>query len=169
MRLTDGTRSILVSQSGQAVDLTGWDATKLSMKLPANCGSTVQLQARATTTEPTNGSTATTTQAFTVVVLSGTAVATPATANPYVTLAASPPVTTDGTDGTNVAPQIVVGTPIITASGQLSFTAAPPPSGTRTAAQSVTADQAEASVLTTEWLAELEAAAIANWSKLMGQ
>ena len=112
---------------------------------------------------------ATTTQAFAVNVLSGTAVATPAAANPYVISATSSPVTTAGTAGTNVAPQIVVGTPIITASGQLSFVAAPPPAATRTMQDMVAADQAEASVLTAEWMAELEAAAIANWSKLMGQ
>ncbi len=43
------------------------------------------------------------------------------------------------------------------------------PARIRTAQQIVAADQAEASVLTAEWLQELEAAAIANWSKLMGQ
>jgi hypothetical protein len=167
--LTDGVRSILVSQSGQAVDLTGWDASKLSVKVSSCAGTTLQLQARATSTETSNGSTATTTQAFTVDVLSGTAVSTPATANPYVTLATSSPVTTAGTDGADVAPQIVVGAPIVTTSGQLSFTAAPAPAAGRTIDQIVAADQAEASVLTAEWLQELEAAAIANWSMLTGQ
>jgi hypothetical protein len=166
--LSDGTRSVTLAQAGQVVDVSGWDATKLSVKAPAGYCGTLQLQARATSTEA-NGSMATTTQAFAVNVLSGTATTTPATANPYVTLATSAPVATAATAGVEAAPQIVVGTPIITASGQLSFTAAPAPSGTRTQAQIVAADQAEASVLSAEWLAELEAAAIANWSKLMGQ
>jgi len=138
------------------------------VKAPAGYCGTLQLQARATSTEA-NGSTATTTQAFAVNVLAGTATSTPATANPYVTLAASAPVSTAATAGIEAAPQIVVGTPIITASGQLTFIAAPAPSGTRTQAQIVAADQAEASVLTAEWLQELEAAAVANWSRLMGQ
>jgi len=166
--LSDGVRTVTLAQAGQVGDVSGWDATKLSVKTPAGCSTTLQLQARATSTS-SNGSMATTTQAFTVNVLSGTATTTPATANPYVTLATSAPVTTAATAGVEAAPQIVVGTPIITASGQLSFTAAPAPSGTATAQQIVAADQAEASVLTAEWLQELEAAAIANWSKLMGQ
>jgi hypothetical protein len=166
--LSDGARSITLVQTGQVVDISGWDATKLSVKAPAGYCGTLQLQARATSTEA-NGSTATTTQAFAVNVLSGTAAATPATANPYVTLATSAPVTTAATAGVEAAPQIVLGTPIITASGQLSFVAAAPPSAGRTPQDMVAADQAEASVLTAEWMAELEAAAIANWSKLMGQ
>ena len=109
-------------------------------------------------------------QAFSVVVLQGTAVATPAAANPYVSPATSSAVTTAGTEGTSTtAPQIVVGTPIVGASGQLLFTAGAPVPADRTAAQAAAADQAEGSVLTVEWLQELEAAAAANWSKLMGQ
>ena len=167
--LSDGTHTLTLAQAGVAVDVSGWDSSRLSVKAPSGFCGTLQLQARATSTESSNGSMATTTQAFAVNVLSGTAVATPAAANPYVTLATSAPTTTAATAGVNVAPQIVVGTPLITASGQLTFVASPPPAPGRTLQDMVSADQAEASVLTSKWMAELEAAALANWSKLMGQ
>ena len=45
----------------------------------------------------------------------------------------------------------------------------PLPAAGLTLQDMVATDQAEASVLTAEWMAELEDAALANWSKLMGQ
>jgi hypothetical protein len=125
----------------------------------------MQLSVRATATEVSNGSTASTTQAFTVQVLSGIATATPLGLNPYVTSLAMQTATS--TAGTQEPQQIIVSSPIITATGTLQFTATAP-IVPRTWEEEEAAEQAQASALGEEWLKELEAAAKASWVRLMG-
>ena len=82
--LSDGTRSITLECGGGSVDVTGWNLATLSLVPPHCFVGTLSLQVRATSTEASNGSTASVTQDLTVKVLSGTAVAAPVGLNPYV-------------------------------------------------------------------------------------
>jgi hypothetical protein len=112
------------------------------------------VQLRATSTETRNGATASVTQPITVKVLSGTAATTPVGVDPYVTLVAAASANAS-TAGAATPTQIVVSTPIVSASGMLQFTAAPIVAG-RTWDEEEAADRLRARGLEDTWLKELE-------------
>jgi hypothetical protein len=85
--LSDGARTVTVTSDVGTVDVSGWDLAALVLRPPMNFAGSMQLQVRATCTELGNGSSATTSRDFTVKVLTGVACATPASLNPFITLA----------------------------------------------------------------------------------
>jgi hypothetical protein len=82
--ISDGTRQFVASSSNNRLDLTGWNLSLLSISIPQGYCQDIQLKVKATATEQSTGQQASTQQIITVRVLSGTAVATPVTVNPYV-------------------------------------------------------------------------------------
>jgi hypothetical protein len=119
---------------------------------------------KATSSEASNGASASITQDVTVQVLSGTQVATPLGANPYVTLLGN--TSTSSTPGSNSPAQIVLSEPIVSSTGTLTFTSTAP--APKTWEEEEAADRQRAAGLGEEWLRELEAAAKAHWVRLMG-
>ena len=81
MLISDGVRNWQVAQDGQALDLSGWHLDSLFIQVPNSLLGDHGLELRATSVEPSNGSTASRSATFTLRALSGAAVATPANAN----------------------------------------------------------------------------------------
>jgi hypothetical protein len=163
--LSDGTRSITLP-SGGAINLTGWNLATLSLVPPSGFVGELSLQVRATSTEASNGATASVTQALTVRVLSGVIANTPLTVSPYVTFTSGGGSTTSSS-GTGTTPtQIVVG-PMVSDSGLLTISLAPA-LWPRTWEEEEAADQDPAGTLSDEWLQELEQFARDNWQSLVG-
>jgi hypothetical protein len=163
--ISDGSRSVTITADNAALDVTSWNLSNLSIKPPLGFTGTLNLQVRATSTEASNGATASVTQAIKVQVLNGTATIAPVGANPYVTLTGAQ--STTGTSDTQVSEQIVLSSPIISATGSLLFTAAAPVAP-RSWEEEEAVRQAQASALGEEWLTELETAARAHWTQLVG-
>ncbi|MFN4116157.1 MAG: hypothetical protein ACK4F7_06635, partial [Inhella sp.] len=86
MQLSDGSRSWTVVQDGQALDLSGWQLDRLTVQVPLGLAGDHVLEWRATSTEPSNGSTASRSESVTLRVLVGAAVSTPVGANAWVSL-----------------------------------------------------------------------------------
>jgi hypothetical protein len=129
-------------------------------------GSDVQLnlQVRAASTEASNGATASVTQNLTIIVLSGTATTTPVGVNPYVNLNPGSVSTATNNPSSPSDPIVLVGVPLVDATGTLQITAAPA-SGTRTWEEEEAADAQRAKALQDEWLRELEAAVATMWTQ----
>lgn len=164
--VSDGVRSVTVNKADLALDLAGWDWSKLGMKPPSNFTGTLQLQLQASSEERSNGAKATVTQAIAVKVVSGCAVATPVGVNPFVALAAQATTTTT-TSGTAAPSQITVSAPIVAATGILQFAVLPPTAG-RSSEEKDSIERSRAQLLGDEWLRELEHAANAKWASLAG-
>jgi hypothetical protein len=162
--VSDGTRSVTIDNAGAALDLAGWDWNRLNLTPPVGFTGTTTLQVRATATD-SNGSTASVTRDVVVKVLDGQAVTTPVDVNPYVSMVTGLGASAYTAGGETQ--QIVVSQPIVDASGTLSFTAAPLPTN-RTWEEEEAADLERASALSDAWLQELEQAAQAHWSQLVG-
>ena len=131
----------------------------------------LQLQVRATSTEPSNGASASVSQAVQVHVLAGTRVATPVGLNPYVRLTAGMVSTASGAGNGNVVPALA-GTVLpgqwLLERGQVSFQAVPAPPSPRTPEEEALAEQQRHAALGDAWLVELEQAARAQWRALAG-
>jgi hypothetical protein len=82
--ISDGTRQFVASSGNSRLDLTGWNLSQLSISIPQGYCQDIQLKIKATATEQSTGQQASTEQVINIRVLSGTAVATPVTVNPYV-------------------------------------------------------------------------------------
>jgi len=165
--LSDGTRSLNVTTAGTAVDLAGWNLASLSLRAQSGYTGEIALQVRATSTEASNGSAVIATQDITVRVLGGVATATPVGLNPYVTLTGSTPSMTT-VAGSSTPQQIVVSSPLVTSTGSLQISVAPPVEAGRTWEEEAALDQAREGLLEDAWLRELEAAAQAQWAHLTG-
>jgi hypothetical protein len=87
--LSDGANRIVIGRDMPSVDLGGWNLAKLVLAPPRNFSGSLELQVRATSLHPENGSTASATRDLTVNVLAGSACATPAGVNPYVSYVAN--------------------------------------------------------------------------------
>jgi hypothetical protein len=164
--VTDGVHSVTVG-TGCAVDVTGWDLANLGFQPASSCAGTVKLQVRATSIEASNGSTASVTQDITVKVLSGTAVDTPVSVNPYVNMVDAAG-TTSTTAGEEPVQQIIVSEPLVDESGVLTVTVAAPTTP-RSWEEEEAAEQERVHALTDAWLQELEQAAQAQWAQLVGE
>jgi hypothetical protein len=170
-KLSDGTRSITLSSCGP-IDLTGWNLGALSLTPPAAFVGTLSLQVRATSTEASNGASSSVTQDLTVKVFSGTAADPLVPVNPYVNITAANSTTsttsatsTSGAAANSTPTQILVG-PVVSETGMLSISVAAA-SAPRTWEEEEAAELQRSSVLTDEWLQELEQFARANWEKLV--
>ena len=86
--LSDGVHQLTVWSATTAVDISTWDLAALVIKPPYNFAGTMAVQVKSTSTELSNGSAATVVRDITVRVLQGTACATPASLNPYVSYVA---------------------------------------------------------------------------------
>ncbi|MBC3875076.1 tandem-95 repeat protein, partial [Undibacterium flavidum] len=83
-RLSDGTRSLTVTSTTGAIDLTGWNLAKLSVRLADASVTSFNVTVRSTTTESLYSSSASTSKSFQVQLLSGSACTNPVGVNPYV-------------------------------------------------------------------------------------
>ena len=163
--LSDGTHSfsITTANASAPIDLSGWDFSKLSLKPVAGFVGSFTLKLRATATEASNGSTASTTQALNVVVLPGTPVATPVGVSPYVSLL-NGGVTVSTLTANTSAPAAAP-----TATAPPAQPAAAPPAGLpRTWAEEEAADQVLRKRQGDTWLRELELKAQAQWRAIVG-
>jgi hypothetical protein len=165
--ISDGSRSVTITAANAALDVTSWNLSNLSIRPPQGFIGTLHLQVHATSTETSNGATASVTQAVKVQVLDGTATIAPVASNPYVTLTG--PQAATSSSGTQMPEQIVLSSPLVSATGSLLFTAAAVSTAPRTWDEEEAVQQAQAGALGEEWLKELEAAAKAHWAQLMGQ
>lgn len=116
----------------------------------------IQLQILATSTEQSNGSTASTVRTLTIKQLTGTQVATPATVSPYVTS-----TQTSATSSTQIS---VSGVTTVQPSSTVGLIVNP----TTQWEQEEYAEQQKALALTTDWLLQLELNAQQNWSQFIG-
>jgi hypothetical protein len=168
--LSDGVRSIMVSEIGQAVDIGDWDLLHLEVVAPAAFAGTMTLTVRATSVEPSNGSSASVQEAFDLHVLPGAAVPTPVGVNPYVTMAPAPAPATAG-EGSSLVLQAggwgLPGTPPLSSRGQIVFTSAAAP-----LARKLDDDEREengrSDSLRDAWLVELEQLAQQQWRDFVG-
>ena len=67
--LSDGTRSFTATSTNRTVNITTWNLSNFSLTPPKDFNGTINLQVKATATERSNGSTASTTETLTVKVL----------------------------------------------------------------------------------------------------
>lgn len=86
--LSDGVRKVTVRSTSTVVDVSGWNLAALVITPPHNFAGSMQLRVKATSTELSNGTTATVVRDIAVKVLQGTACATPANCNPFVSYTA---------------------------------------------------------------------------------
>ena len=166
--LSDGAHSVVITARGQAVDVTSWDLQRLSVAAPAAFVGALPITVRATSLEPSNGSTASVQREVTVHVLPGVAVATPPGANPFVSMAAaaelaSTPARSNPAGGLGLGS---ISTPELSARGQLSFTALSV-TRSRSSDEDDEGDAARAHALTDAWLVELERSAQEQWRRLI--
>ena len=150
--ISDGTRQFVASSSNSRLDLTGWDLSQLSISVPHGYCHDIQLRVKATATEQSTGQQASTEQVINIRVLSGTAVATPVTVNPYVS-------TTQG--GAVNAPvgsyQLVNQTTLLSQASILL-------QGTKTNWEEQQLNEAQQrQQQSQEWLEQLEQLALQNW------
>lgn len=96
--LSDGVRQVTVSSATAALDVSAWNLAALVITPPYNFAGTMQVRVKATSTELSNGSAATVVREILLLVLQGTACATPVYLNPYVSYTAdtAPTATTQG-------------------------------------------------------------------------
>ena len=96
--LSDGVHQLTVWSATMAVDISAWDLAALVIKPPYNFAGTMALQVKSTSTELGNGTAATVARDISVIVLQGTACATPVNLNPYVSYLAdtAPSTNTQG-------------------------------------------------------------------------
>jgi hypothetical protein len=145
--LSDGTRRQVVNASG-VVALTGWSLTTLALKPPSGFVGTLQIGVRALATEGSNLDASASERTLQVVVLAGQAVATPAGVNPFVVMSgAQAPLRQE------VRP--------VAAESQAPFVA-------RSSAEEAEEEQKRQRRASEAWLQELEQAAKAQWTALMG-
>ena len=168
--LSDGTHSVTIGAVGEAVDLAGWNLTRLNLRPLAGFTGDIAVQLRATSRETSNGASASVSQAVTVKVLAGTAVATPVGVNPFVTMAAgqvSSNRTHSETAGSNAVTPLAVSR--ITALDERGSVSAPTvlPTG-RTPEEEALAEIARSHALSDAWLKALEVRAKAQWQQLVG-
>jgi hypothetical protein len=171
-RVSDGVRSVTFASGQSSIDLSGWNLAKLRFTPPSgdDCGdggdrgdgssSSYQLQVRATATERSNGAGASVTHLLKVVVLSGSATATPVGVNPYVTL-----VNCGGVSNSDLP--TLQDKPIVDADGTGCVSAAPPSASLRTWEEEQASDRERAQAPHDEWLRQMEAAAQLQWAALM--
>ena len=165
--LGDGVRSVTVSALDEAVDLSGWNLTRLALRPPAGFTGDVPLQLRATSRETSNGASASVSQSITVKVLAGTAVPTPVAVNPFVTLAAGQITAQQTVGNSTVLPLAVPAALALSERGTLSVAAAAAPAP-RTPEEEALAEIARAHALSDAWLKALEERAKAQWLQLVG-
>jgi hypothetical protein len=67
--LSDGTRSFTATSTNRTVNITTWNLSSLSLTPPKDFNGTINLEVKATATERSNGSTASTTETLSVKVL----------------------------------------------------------------------------------------------------
>jgi len=169
--LGDGTHSLSIGADGLVADITGWQLDRLTLQPPAGFTGTLQLQLRATSTEPVNGAFASVQAGVRVEVLAGTPVATQPGVNPFVTQTGGGVVSSSGagTPGLLPATRLQV-SPLVSDGGLVLLSAAgealPPPP--RTADEEALAEAERARALGQSWLAALEQAAQAQWQALVG-
>jgi len=164
--LSDGVRSFTVAATGQVVDIGAWDLLHLEVVAPAGFAGTMALTVRATSVEPSNGSSASVEEAFTVHVLPGEPVATPVGVNPYVTMTPAPASATAGASPVQQAGGwSVVGTPALSSRGQIVFSSAAAPL-TRKVDDDEQDESARSDSLRDAWLVELEQLAQQQWRAL---
>jgi hypothetical protein len=171
MALGDGVHSAVVTTAGQALRLTGWDLSRLDLQVPAGFTGELALQLRATSTEASNGASASVTQTVTVQVLAGARVATPAGVNPYVRLTAGTTGSERGAGNASVlaaAPGTVLPRAWLTERGTVQFQAAATPPGVRTPEEEAEAERLRQLGQGDAWLVALEQAARAQWQALAG-
>jgi len=144
MLISDGVRNWQVAQDGQALDLSGWHLDSLFIQVPNSLLGDHGLELRATSVEPSNGSTASRSATFTLRALSGAAVATPANANAFVSLMSQSARTSAST-------------------GRVELVSASQVVGADNTEAAATSPQREA------WLVELERRSRKQWEALMAK
>jgi len=167
--LSDGVRSIMVTTAGQVVDVGAWDLLHLELVAPAAFTGTMALTLRATSIEPSNGSTASVEQALAVHVLSGQPATTPVGINPYVTMTPGER-SASSTPGAGIVVESSSSSsanPALSSRGQIVFSATP----VAPLARKLDDDQEDldrSSSLRDAWLVELEQLAQQQWRALGG-
>jgi hypothetical protein len=163
--LSDGVHRLVIGAAGSPADVTGWDLSRLDLLPPAGFTGTLALQVRATSTEASNGASASVLQSVQVNVLAGAKVATPAGVNPFVTTAAGARSSASSAGSSAVLPPVsLVASPLVDARGQVQFST--PPVAPKTPEEEAQADLDRAHAISDAWLADLEKRAQAQWSAL---
>lgn len=152
--ISDGTRQFVASSSNSRLDLTGWDLSQLSISIPQGYCQDIQLKVKvkATATEQSTGQQASTEQVINIRVLSGTAVATPVTVNPYVS------TTQGGAVNAPVDSYQLVGQTTLLSQASILL------QGTKTNWEEQQLNEAQQrQQQSQEWLEQLEQLALQNW------
>jgi hypothetical protein len=163
--LSDGVRT---AAGGAAIDLAGWDLTRLAAQPPAGFTGEISLTVRATSVETSNGARASVSQTLTVRVLPGTAVPTPAGVNAFVvTTTQVQALQTQGGSQAVTPPSAAALALLADARGQVDAAAEPVPLP-KTAAEIAQAEAERARAVSDAWLRDLEERAKAQWQQLVG-
>jgi hypothetical protein len=155
--ISDGTRQFVASSSNNRLDLTGWNLSLLSISIPQGYCQDIQLKVKATATEQSTGQQASTEQVINIRVLSGTAVATPVTVNPYVSSTQNSTTQGDAATPTTNQYQLVSQTTLLSQASILL-------QGTKTNWEEQQLNEAQQrQQQSQEWLAQLEQLALQSW------
>jgi len=168
--LGDGAHSLRMGTDGAVADITGWQLDQLRLLPPVGFVGTLQLQLRATSTEPANGAFASMQAGVRVEVLAGSPVATLPGMNPYVTYTGSGVQADLGAGAPGMLPTVRWQySPLLAEGGLvlLSDAGGAPPLP-RTPQEEAEAQAARARALGQSWLVALEQAAQAQWQALVG-
>jgi len=161
--LSDGVRSVAVTTAAQVIDLVAWDLLHLELVAPAAFTGTMALTLRATSVEPSNGSTSSVEQAVTVHVLAGKAASTPVGLNPYVTMTAGER-SASSTPGSGIELQSApAAAPALSSRGQIVFSSTPLAPLARKLDDDDQEELDRSSSLRDAWLVELEQLAQQQW------
>jgi len=161
-KLSDGVKTLTVTSSTAAIDLTGWNLAKLNLSVFDAGVKTFNVTVRSTTSESVYGSSASTSKTVQVQMLSGTACANPVGVNPCVNYVNNTTVVTSSF-GNSVGSNLVVST-LVASSSNYNFGI----SNAQTLA-SVHADPSESDASMEAWLQGLDKSISATLMKEMMQ